>query len=279
MTMSGFISSVGIGWLLINGFMFFAQPGMLFYPTSRLYATPADWEMDYRDVLLQTEDGVLLHGWFVPRSGSDLALLFFHGNAGNISHRRDSIEVFHRLGLNVLIFDYRGYGRSGGSPSETGLYRDARAAWDWLTNEGGFPPRRVLLFGRSLGGVVASKLASQTNPRALILESSFSSARDVARHLFPLLSRLLWLRYDLDAASSVRQVGAPILFMHSPDDEIIPYALGRKLFAAAREPKHFIDLSGGHNDGFLLSEPSYSAGLEAFLADVRADVPVGVNRQ
>jgi fermentation-respiration switch protein FrsA (DUF1100 family) len=279
MTLSGLISSVAVSWLLINGFLFFAQPGMLFYPTSRLGATPADWEMDYREVLMQAEDGVGLHGWLVPRRGSDWALLFFHGNAGNISHRRDSIEVFHRLGLNVLIFDYRGYGRSEGSPSEAGLYRDARAAWDWLTIEGGFPPQRVILFGRSLGGVVAAELASRVNPHALILESSFSSARDTARHLFPLLSRAVWLRYELDAAAYVRQVRAPILVMHSRDDEIIPYALGRKLFAAASEPKHFVDLSGGHNDGFLLSEPHYSAALAAFLEDVRADAPAGVADQ
>jgi fermentation-respiration switch protein FrsA (DUF1100 family) len=264
--MGGLVSSVVVGWLLINGFMFLAQPGMLFYPTSRLDARPSDWGMHYRDVAMRAEDGVALHGWFIPSAESDLALLFFHGNAGNISHRGDSVGVFRRLGVNVLIPDYRGYGRSEGSPSEEGLYRDARAAWQWLVDEGGFPPQRIIVFGRSLGGVVAARLASEVGPRALILESTFTSARDMARDLFPVLSRLVWLRYDLDAASYVRGVRAPTLVMHSPQDEIIPYRLGRAVFEAAPQPKRFIDLNGGHNDGFLRSEPGYTDALRGFLA-------------
>jgi fermentation-respiration switch protein FrsA (DUF1100 family) len=268
MNLSGTFASVIVGWVLINGFMFFAQPGMLFFPTARLDATPGDWGMDYQEVRLRTEDGVGLHGWFIPGNDSPLTLLFFHGNAGNISHRGESIGIFHRLGLNVFILDYRGYGLSEGSPSEEGLYRDARAAWQWLTTQRGFPPQRVILFGRSLGGAVAAKLASEVSPGALILESSFSSARDAAHSLFPLLSRLVWLRYRLDAAARVRMVRAPVLVLHSPDDEIIPYRLGRRLFAAAPEPKRFVDLDGGHNNGFLVSEPRYSEALDDFLADL-----------
>jgi len=250
---------------LLNGLMYLAQPGMVFFPYSRLDATPKDWGLDYEDVHLRAEDGVELHGWFIPRAGAQKVLLFFHGNAGNISHRGESIAVFHRLGLNVFIPDYRGYGASKGKPSEFGLYRDARAAWRYLTEERGIAPSDIVVFGRSLGGVVAAELASQERPGALILESSFSSAKDAAREIFPLLSRLVVLRYQLDAARYVRRAKCPVLVLHSPDDEIIPYPLGRKLFDAAPDPKRFVQLRGGHNDGFILSQPDYQRALGEFL--------------
>jgi hypothetical protein len=182
-------------WALLNGVLFLAQPGMIFYPTVTLAATPRDWGLDYQDLVLSTEDGVRLHGWYIPAEGSQRVLLFFHGNAGNISHRGESIAIFHRLGLSVLIIDYRGYGRSEGTPSEDGLYRDARAAWRWITEEQGLPAEQIVLFGRSLGGAVAANLAAEVQPGGLILESSFSSARDAARVIFPLLSRVSFLRH------------------------------------------------------------------------------------
>jgi fermentation-respiration switch protein FrsA (DUF1100 family) len=258
--------SVLIGWTLLNGFMFLAQPGMVFYPVASLYQTPRDWGLEYSEVTLETEDQVRLYGWFIPREGARRVVLFLHGNAGNISHRGESIRIFHRLGLNVFIFDYRGFGRSQGSASERGLYKDARAAWDWLTGKGGFSPDEVILFGRSLGGVVAAHLASDVSPGGLIIESSFSSARDLARTLFPLLSKMVFLRFRFNAEEYVEQVACPILVLHSPDDEIIPYRLGRKLYDSAPDPKQFVDLEGGHNDGFLRSQPEYEDALGAFLA-------------
>ena len=250
---------------LLNGLMYFAQPGMIFFPYAALDATPNDWGLEYEDVRLNTEDGVKLHAWFIPREGSERTLLFFHGNAGNISHRGESVAIFHRLGLNVLIVDYRGYGASEGAPSELGLYRDARAAWQYLADERGFSPSDILVFGRSLGSVVAAKLASERRPGALILESGFSSANDAAREIYPLLSWLVLLRFELDAARYVGHARCPVLVLHSPDDEIIPYHLGRKLYDAAPDPKRFVDLRGGHNDGFLLSQPDYERALGDFL--------------
>jgi len=255
-----------VGWSLLNGLMFLLQPGMIFFPSARLDATPRDWGLEYRDLELTAEDGVRLHGWLIPRPGTRQVLLFFHGNAGNISHRGDSIRIFHRLGLDVLILDYRGYGKSGGSPSERGLYRDARAAWRWLVGEGGYAPADILVFGRSLGAAVAARLAAETKPRGLILESGFSSARDASRAIFPLLSRLVVGRFELDAAGALSGVSCPVMVLHSPDDEVIPYRLGRKLFEAAREPKRFVELRGGHNDGFLVSQPDYERALAEFLA-------------
>ncbi|MEN8176490.1 MAG: alpha/beta hydrolase [Pseudomonadota bacterium] len=252
-------------WLLANAFFYVQQPAMVFYPYAALEATPADWGLDYEDVEIGTEDGVRLHGWYLPSADAEEVLLFFHGNAGNISHRRASLEIFHELGLDVLIIDYRGYGRSEGAPDEAGLYADAVAAWRYLTEERGIEPERIILFGRSLGASLAARLASQDNPGGLILESSFSSAGDIARRLLPLLSHLFVMRYSFDTERSVRDVRCPVLVLHSPDDEIIPYVLGRRVYDSAPEPKTFVELTGDHNSGFLLSQPGYSRALDAYI--------------
>ena len=257
--------SVLLALAIINGWMFLQQPGMIFFPLRELDATPADWGMPYEDVSLTTADGVGLHGWYIPRSGAQRVLLFLHGNAGNISHRGDSIAIFRRLGLSVFIFDYRGYGRSGGTPTEAGLYQDAAAAWAYLSETRGLAANEVLIFGRSLGGAVAARLASQVQPGALILESSLSSARDFAQAVFPLLARLVVVRYDFDTVARLAQVRSPVLVLHSPTDEIMPYRLGEKLFESAHEPKRFVALQGDHNSGFLQSQPQYQEALAEFI--------------
>jgi fermentation-respiration switch protein FrsA (DUF1100 family) len=264
-----------VGFLLLNGLMFLQQPRMAFFPFQELQQAPSDWGLDYEDVHFQTEDGIVLHGWYIPHAAATRTLLFFHGNAGNISHRGRSIEIFHGLGLNVLIFDYRGYGMSQGAVSESGLYLDARAAWDYLVADRNTDPGEVILFGRSLGGIVAAALASQVNASALIMESVFSSARDVAHALFPVLSRLVYIRYGFDAVSKVEQVRYPVLVLHSPEDEIIPYALGEKVFAAANEPKFMVRMRGDHNGGFLLSQPRYSNALDAFIRSLPNGATLG----
>ena len=261
----GGLSVILIGVLLLNGWMYLQQGAMIFFPGRSLIATPATWRLDYEDVFLNTEDGVRLHGWYIPRQDSDRVLLFLHGNAGNISHRGESIAVFHRLGLNVLIIDYRGYGRSQGSPSEQGLYRDAAAAWHYLIDTRGFESKDIILFGRSLGGAVAARLASEVQAGALILESTFSSARDVASYLFPFLSRLMVLRYRFDTAGYLHSVASPLLVLHSPEDDIIPFYLGEKVYLAGGEPKAFVKMQGDHNSGFLQSQPRYEQELGRFI--------------
>lgn len=252
--------------LMINLWMHFQQPAMIFYPYQKLVATPADWQLDYDEVSLTTEDGVSLHGWYLPHPGSQRALLFFHGNGGNISHRGDSLAIFHRLGFNVFIFDYRGYGQSGGTPDESGLHKDATAAWHYLTEQRGFASKDIVLFGRSLGGAVASRLAAEVQPGALILESTFSSARDLAQSLFPLLSRMVVMRYDFNTSAHIKQVHCPILVVHSPDDDIIPFPLGQKVYEAANQPKFFTTLRGDHNSGFLSSQPAYERSVAEFIS-------------
>ncbi len=272
-TMTSFVIYALAGLLMLNLLMYFQQPMMIFYPMGKLYQTPADWGLEYEDVVFEAEDGVQLHGWFVPSDASEHALLFFHGNAGNISHRRDSIEIFHRLGLNVFIFDYRGYGRSGGRPSEQGLYRDASAAWRFLTEDKQFAPGEIILFGRSLGGAVAARLAADVQARGLILESTLSSAREFARDVFKVLSRLVVIRYDFNTAQHLQQVTAPVLVLHSPEDEIMPFHLGKKVYASANQPKRFVQMRGDHNSGFYLSQPEYELALAGWLDSIKGGAP------
>ena len=175
-----------LGLVLINTWFYLLQPSMLFYPYQQLDAVPSDWGMAYENVEINTSDNVRLHGWYLPAKNATKVLLFFHGNGGNISHRGESLQIFHQLGLNVLIIDYRGYGLSDGELSEQGVYRDAMAAWQYLLQRG-FKQSDIIIFGRSLGGAVATQLASNVKPAALILESSFSSIRDMASRVLPLI--------------------------------------------------------------------------------------------
>lgn len=254
--------------LLINGVLYLQQPSMTFYPSSELVTTPSQWGMPYEEVEFASADKKKLHGWFIPHPTATYTMLFFHGNGGNISHRGDSVAIFHRLGLNVLLVDYRGYGRSEGRPNEAGLYRDATAAWQYLRQQKQVKPENIILFGRSMGGAVATELAARTRPGGLILESSFSSATDMARKLFPLLSRITLLRYHFDSVSRIKQVKSPIMVLHSPQDEIIPYELGRRLYAAAPGVKQFVELRGDHNSGFLQSQPHYEQKLAQFINEL-----------
>jgi len=262
-----------LGVILLNVLMFFQQASMVFFPHRELQQTPADWKLDYEDVWINSVDGVRLHGWYIPRQGARQTLLFFHGNAGNISHRRESIEIFHRLNLNVFILSYRGYGASEGKPDEQGLYNDARSAWRYLTLDRKIQQQDIILFGRSLGGAVATSLAAEVQPAGLILESTFSSAGDMAAVLYPILHWVIYSRYAFDTATRLRQVQSPVMVIHSADDEIIPFRIGQKVFMAAREPKQFVEIRGDHNGGFLLSQPQYQQALGAFIASLAVAAP------
>jgi fermentation-respiration switch protein FrsA (DUF1100 family) len=243
-------------------------------PGRGLDATPGDIGLAWDDVYIDTADGERLHGWYVPAPAGHArgVLLFFHGNAGNISHRLDSLAIFHQLRLDVLIVDYRGYGRSTGKPTEAGTYRDAQAAWDYLRQVRGVAADRIVVFGRSLGGAVGAWLASQLppdeTPAAVIIESSFSSGADMARRLYPIFPARLLTRLKYPVVDYAARLRCPLLVVHSRDDEIIPYAMGRAIFEAAPQPKTFLELSGDHNAGFLISRAEYTAGLEAFLGEV-----------
>ncbi len=248
--------------------LFLFQNRLVYLPSRTVAATPARIGLEHEEVWLTAADGVRIHGWFLPHPSARGTLLFFHGNAGNIGDRLESLAIFHRLGLNCLIIDYHGYGKSEGSPGEAQSYLDAEAAWEHLLQARGFKPEEIVIFGRSLGGGVAAWLAARVKPAGLILESTFTSVPDMAAKVYPFFPVRLLARIRLDAKASLANVDAPVLVIHSAGDEIVPVAHGRALFDAASEPKRFLELRGGHNDGFLVSREIYLAGLSAFLKEI-----------
>lgn len=256
-------------YLLLLAILFLLQSCLIYHPdtpTRAIVATPDSIGLTHEPVKIPTDDGLTLDAWFVPAKDARGVVLFFHGNAGNISHRLQSIRLFNRLRLSTLILDYRGYGQSEGEPSEEGTYRDAEAAWRYLTDQRGIPPKQIVLFGRSLGAAVAAHAAKGRDAGALILESAFTSVPDMASDIYWFLP-VRWLtRFDYDTEAALASVEIPVMIIHSPDDQIIPFAHGRALFAAAREPKRFLEINGGHNNGFLQSEQQYLEALNAFLA-------------
>jgi len=239
-------------------------------PGRELDATPQVIGLDYEDTWINTADGERLHGWYIPADDARGTVLFFHGNAGNISHRMESILIFNRLGLNVLIVDYRGYGQSSGKAGEQGTYRDAKAAWDYLVGQRRLPPERIVIFGRSLGGGVGAWLASQpgVEPAGVIIESSFSSGVDMGKRLYPMLPVRLITRINYPVREYITAVRAPVLVVHSRDDEIIPFDMGQAIYQAASEPKTFFELGGDHNAGFWISRERYVPALDDFLGSV-----------
>ena len=238
-------------YLLLVLVVYLMQARMLYLadvPGRSLDRTPAEIGSEYRDVWIRTTDGVRLHGWNIP-GDTDRVLLFFHGNAGNISHRLESIRQFLRLGFSVLIIDYRGYGQSEGRTTEQGIYRDADAAWLYLTETNDTPEERI------------------------IVESTFTSVPDIAREYYPWLP-VRWLsRLQHSARDFVREVESPVLVIHSRDDEIVPFRHGEAIFAAARDPKSFLEIHGTHNDAYLRDEQNYLTGLRSFLDGLRAPGP------
>ena len=250
--------------------VYFLQERLVFLPHMpgrALDATPAAINLDYEDVWIDTEDGERLHSWFIPCRDARGTVLFFHGNAGNISHRLESVHIFNRLGLNVLIVDYRGYGQSSGAVNEEGTYRDALASWNYLVGQRGIPADRMVVFGRSLGAAVGAWLASQAavEPAGVIIESSFSSGLDMGRRLYPILPVRLITRIDYPVKNYVTRISSPLLVVHSRDDEIIPFDMGQAIFEAANEPKTFFEMGGDHNAGFWISRERYVPALDAFL--------------
>lgn len=257
-------------YVLVCAVMYVAQPRFIYFPSPTLALTPQDASLAYEDVFLTCEDGTRIQGWFIPANPARATLIFCHGNGGNISHRLESIDQFHRLGLSVFIFDYHGYGGSEGSPGEQETYQDAEAAWNYLTQTRKVSPDSIIIFGRSLGGAVAVWLASHHPPKALVVESSFTSIADVAAHYYPFLPVKLLARIRYDSEKLISRIKVPILFIHSPDDDIIPFKLGRKLFEQANEPKQFLQIHGPHNTGFLDSDDVYIRGLRDFLTRIES---------
>jgi fermentation-respiration switch protein FrsA (DUF1100 family) len=258
-------------YLLLLLALYLLQDKMVFLPNMpgrALTASPGDLGLEYEDVSLATSDGERLHGWYVPAPKRRGVVLFFHGNAGNISHRLDSVETFHQLGLDTLIIDYRGYGQSTGKATEQGTYLDAQAAWDYLVNERGVPAERIIVFGRSLGGAIGTWLGAQHTPAGVIIESSFTSGVDIARRFYPFLPAHMITRLRYPVAEYASRLECPVLVVHSRDDEIIPFDMGQSIYAAVKQRKSFLELRGDHNNGFFLSRHEYVPALDGVIESV-----------
>lgn len=242
----------------------------VFFPQSYLDQKPEDLHLNYKEVFFNTEDGQKLHGWLFPLPGKSPLILFFHGNAGNISHRLDNVRRLLDQGLPVFIFDYRGYGRSTGRPSEKGLYRDGITAYDHLVRKEQVTPENIVLFGRSLGAAVAVDIALKREVRALILESAFTSTKDMAKtmFLFRLLAPVLPPNYN--NLKKIVRIDVPKLIVHGTEDHIVPYSMGKKLFDASKAPKFFFPIKGaGHNDTYFVDQREYFKTIAAFARDLR----------
>lgn len=255
------------GYGALTTLMYLLQERLLFHPTRELSRTPNDVGLPYEDVRITTSDEETIHGWWVPHEDAFATLLLFHGNAGNISGRVETLRRLHPLGINIFIFDYRGYGQSTGSPTEEGLYKDTEAVWQYLVRERSIPPSELIMHGRSLGGGPATWLCERVECAALILESTFTSIPDAGAYHYPYLPVRLLARIEFDNLSRIVRCRCPILVMHSPDDDIIPFEQGERLFEAAPDPKKFMELSGRHNERHAEAHHRYLAGMSAFLAN------------
>ncbi|MEE9574841.1 MAG: alpha/beta hydrolase [Gammaproteobacteria bacterium] len=253
-------------WVLLSLLLYLFQPKFVYFPRSEIDFTPDMAGLSYEDIYFKTADDIELNGWFIPAEGARKTLLFFHGNGGNISHRLDSLNILHGLGLSVFIIDYRGYGQSQGTTSEQGTYRDAEAAWQFLTETRGITDKDIIIFGRSMGAAIATWLASQHTPNMLILESSFTSVVDMAKHYYPYLPTQLLTRIKYASIDRIENIQCPVLISHSQTDEIVPFEFGRALFEKAQTPKVFMELKGGHNDGFIVTGHAYIQGLDNFIS-------------
>ncbi len=252
---------------VLGGLLLLFETRFIYFPSRAHEATPAGLGLPSEEALFTAEDGVRLHGWFLPVRGARWTLLLSHGNAGNISHRLDrTLFLQSRLGASVLLYDYRGYGRSEGSPDEPGTYRDARAAYRYLVEGRQVPPERLVLFGESLGSAVSLDLALAHRAAALILEAPFTSVPAMARTtiFFPLAP---FVRTRYDNLAKVGRLRMPLLVLQGDHDEVVPFAQGRKVFEAAPGPKRFFAIPGaGHNDTYFVGGEAYWQAIADFLA-------------
>ena len=253
------------GYLLLLAFMYLFHGKLIFLPSSDLIVTPQDAGLNAEDVWIETGDGEQLHGWYFPNNSAEYVVVLSHGNAGNISNRIDIAKFLQEIGVSVLIYDYRGYGQSSGEPSEEGFYSDIEAVINYLKTEEKYSEQRMILYGRSLGGAVASYAASKFDVSGLVLDSAFKNLKAMVSDLYPFVPAFL-ASYEFPTEQYLQQLsGMPVMIMHSPNDTIVDISHGRALFEIAKEPKTFVELRGGHNDSFHASVDIHSKSWKAFL--------------
>lgn len=254
-----------IGLLVL--FLRYIEARTLFYPTKEVASFPDRAGLEFQDVFFTTTDNLKLNGWFIPGEDAEYTILFCHGNAGNITHRIEKLRFFNELGCNVFIFDYRGYGKSPGKPSEAGLYKDTKAAYDYLLSQG-ISADQIIGYGESIGGAAIVELALKEKMKAMILDSTITNVKDMVKCTYPFIP--YWLFSSrFDSESKIRSIVIPKLIVHSLNDEIVSFRLGRKLYAAASEPKDFLQIYGGHNSNFYESEELLKTTVSNFIEGLK----------
>lgn len=241
------------------------EPSMIYFPTKEIIQVPSSIGLAYEDVFITTEDGAKINAWFIKNRASNKVILHFHGNGGNISHRLPLIRLLHSLPANVFIIDYRGYGRSEGKPSEENLYRDAKAAYDFLVKQKKYRPSQIIAMGSSLGGAVATYLAANEKVGGLVLLRTFTSGAVMAARMSPLYRKpIIWIRSNYDSLARIDKINCPKLIVHSKEDEIIPYRMSVALYEKASDPKKLLLLEKGRHDDLFASK-GYIEALRQML--------------
>ena len=259
------LSALVLGYAAIGIYLVLMERKLLFKPVHNIAVTPSALGLGFEDLWIKSADDEKLHAWFVPATSSSKVVLFCHGNNGNIGECLDTLSILYRLGYSTLLFDYRGYGKSSGVPTEAGVCQDALSVWQYLCTQRGFTSDQIIVFGRSMGAAVATFLATQVTPRALVLESPFLSLPELGQHMYPYVP-VRWLaRIKFDNYARINDVKCPTLFIHSRDDELIPLRHGRQLFEHFHGPKQFLEIRGRHADGYLSTGELYVSSLREFL--------------
>lgn len=260
------IATIATGYIILVLLMYLFQDRLLFMPASEMVQTPASAGFEAEDFWVTTEDGVRIHGWYFPNKESNKVIVLSHGNAGNISYRIDIARTLLDSGAAVLMYDYRGYGKSEGHPDEQGLYKDITAVIRELMNGKGYEEKNIYMYGRSLGGAVAAYAATQYNLGGLVLDSAFINLRSMVRDVYPFVPSFL-VKYEFPTEKYLLQLDeVPVMIMHSPRDEIIPYKHGEHLYEAAGEPKRFVQLQGSHNENFFSSRSLIETSWKEFMS-------------
>ena len=241
------------------------QDRLLYKPTYERVGTPAERGLPFHEIALITDDGVQLHAWFVPADSATITVLYLHGNGGNISDRLETLEGFHGLRANIFMLDYRGYGQSTGTPSEAGTYEDADTAWRYLTTELEIPAAQIIIYGRSLGGAIAARLASDRPHAGLILESTFTSLPVLGQKIYPYFPVRLLARFHYDTAGHLARVPTPVMIVHSRSDEVVPFEHARTLLDVVRGDKELLEIHGPHNVAFYSKGKHYEQALRTFF--------------
>lgn len=260
-TVSSLVAIIFLFFLYIR----FFEKRTIFYPSKIIEFSPSSVGLEYEDVFFKTQDGIELHGWFIPKADSYATLLYCHGNAGNVSHRVEIAKMFNEKKMNFFIFDYRGFGKSKGSPYEVGTYLDGLAAYNYLVETRAILPERIVLYGKSLGAAIAIDLATKVKAAALISESGFTSTTDFAQEVYKILPLWLFVSQKYDSLVKIDKINIPKLIIHSQNDEIVPFSHAKKLYDKAKEPKELYVMKGGHNDAFYIYNDECMQRIDNFL--------------